>query len=494
MPPDPPEAPRQPRGRNTGQRPNVLLIVFDTARQDAFSPYGAPASATPAVAQLGRRGFAHRRIYAPACWTVPSHGSMFSGLLPRSAGLAHIGGGTPADFRRAIADRQPRWLPAVLNLRGYSTAAVSANGWVHRSSGFDLGFERFRHVGGHRHNGLTNHSWRHRARWYLDALRAHLDDGAAMVEHQIHDWLAERDGRPFFWFVNLVECHSPYLPPRPFNRLPPGQRLRAAVDARRHLTLEGIWKASIDHFNVTEEALVRMRAGYTAAISQMDSWLARVLEALDAKGILEETEVMVTSDHGENLGEGAMLGHNFSLDDRLLRVPFVAAGPLDLTLPRLASLAHVPNAIASAIGLEDHPWQADVLPANAAVAQFDAPGTMGDPKTEQAVLDWGLSREARETLCTSFVAATDGRLKLVRRGVTEELFDLTVDPGEEAPLTVSPDHEREHASALSGLRTALDDAEAAELPNPGVLTISNDDVGSEETAELEEQMRLLGYL
>lgn len=476
------------------QRPNVLLIVFDTARRDAFSPYGAPTTATPAVGQLANLGSAHQNVYAPACWTVPSHGSMFTGLLPRSAGLGHVGGSTAANFRRAIADRQPRWLPAALNRRGYATAAVSANGWVHRSSGFDLGFERFRHVGGHRHNGLTNNGWRHRARWYLDALRAHLDDGAAMVESQIQDWLAQRDGRPFFWFVNLVECHSPYLPPRPFNRLSASQRLRAAADARRHLTLEGIWKASIDHFDVTEEALARMRAGYTAAISQMDSWLARVLEALDATGVLDETQVIVTSDHGENLGEGEMLGHNFSLDDRLLRVPFVAAGPLDLALPRLASLAHLPNAVASAIELDDHPWQADVLPVGVTVAQFDAPGTMGEPETEEAVVEWGLGRAAQEILCTSFVAATDGRLKLIRRGGTESLYDLSLDPGEGAPVTVGAHHERQQGTALRRLRAALDDAEGAEVPSPRLPKVSSDEVSGEESAGLEDQMRLLGYL
>jgi len=60
---------------------------------------------------------------------------------------------------------------------------------------------------------------------------------------------------------------------------------------------------------------------------QMDDWLANILESLDARGILDDTLVIVTSDHGENFGEGGLIGHGFSLDERLVHVPFVASGP-----------------------------------------------------------------------------------------------------------------------------------------------------------------------
>jgi sulfatase-like protein len=70
---------------------NVILIVFDTARADAFEPYGARAGATPAIAELARRGAAHPQAFADASWTVPSHAAMLSGRLPRSAGFQHRG-------------------------------------------------------------------------------------------------------------------------------------------------------------------------------------------------------------------------------------------------------------------------------------------------------------------------------------------------------------------------------------------------------------------
>ncbi|MDQ3320443.1 MAG: sulfatase-like hydrolase/transferase, partial [Actinomycetota bacterium] len=74
---------------------NVLVLVCDTARADAFEPYGAPAGSTPAVARLAEQGAAVENVFSTACWTLPSHASMFSGLLPRALGLGQAPGGTP---------------------------------------------------------------------------------------------------------------------------------------------------------------------------------------------------------------------------------------------------------------------------------------------------------------------------------------------------------------------------------------------------------------
>ena len=127
--------------------------------------------------------------------------------------------------------------------------------------------------------------------------------------------------------MNLVECHSPYLPPWPYDDLGPIDRLRAAEEARRHLTLSGIWKACAGGFDVAPAALERMRHLYARSVRLMDDWLRDLLDDLDRRGILDRTLVIVTSDHGENFGEGGLMGHAFSLDQRLLRVPLVIAGP-----------------------------------------------------------------------------------------------------------------------------------------------------------------------
>jgi arylsulfatase A-like enzyme len=471
-------------------RPNVLLVVFDTARADAFAPYGAPPGSTPATTQLalGANGMAHPAMFSTACWTLPAHASMFTGRLPRSTGFAT---GTPPVFKAAMSAMGSNTLPAALRGAGYDTAGLSANPWVSAASGFDQGFERFRFLETDRNTDLASTRPLDRAGWLLDALRARADDGAQAIEQQLGEWLQQRDRRPFFWFVNLMECHSPYLPPKPYSPYGPIGRIRAARDASRHCTLDALWRLACGGWDIEADALIRMRAMYDASIRQLDDWLARVLQRLDAARVLDETIVIVTSDHGENLGESHRFGHTASLDNRLLHVPLVTSGPVALDFEPVASLADMPGVLTRALEVDAAFLDDPTRVPGVAVAQMDSVGTKGDPRIEEVIRGWGLGAEALEIACTSFSCATDGGVKLVRRLGVEQLFDLTLDPLEEHPLLVDGTTEARYAPHINPLRRALDLAEADE---GSVAAPTDDRADPDEVAALEKQMRLLGYL
>lgn len=294
--------------------------------------------------------------------------------------------------------------------------------------------------------------------------------------------------RPFFWFVNLLECHSPYLPPRPYGDASALERLRAAEEARRFLNLEAIMRACTGNLSVPEEALERMRHLYAGCVRYLDDWIEALLTRLDDSGLLDDTLVVVCSDHGENLGEGGLLAHALSLDERLLRVPLIAAGPGAEAFDGMRSLAECPARVARAIGLEDHPWTDGGLPAGVAVAQFDPLAPSGDPAIETMLSDWGAGAPTRDRLTTPLTCAVDGRWKLLRRGADEELYDLEADPLEEHPRR--PDElDGDTEDAVARLRAALDHRAVrasampeAAPPAPG------------EVEQIEERMRLLGYL
>ena len=467
-------------------RPNVLLIVFDTARADAFEPYGAQAGSSPVVADLARRGRALPRRFAPACWTVPSHASLFTGLLPRANGLVRAPGGRPAGCRPVLEAQQDRLLPQVFRRSGYRTGAISTNLWLTERSGFDLGFDEFAAVDTQRQAALHLDDFRSRVRWGIEAVRASADDGAGEAGRILGRWVGRGDEQPFFYFLNLIECHSPYLPPSPFNSLGPLGRWRAADEARRHLTLDAIWRACAGGYDVPEEAIARMRTLYADAVRLLDNWLGSVLEVLDRARVLDETLVLVTSDHGENLGEGGLMGHAFSLDQRLLHLPCVSAGPGALESEAAHSLAELPRLLAEATGIERHPWRNDV-PTGVAVAQFDPPAGRDDPRTREAVEHWGLGEEALDRITTPFSVATDGRWKLLRSPRGEVAYDLRKDPLEESPLRP------EAADGDVGpLRAALDHPGSNAVWGQEPTEPSED--GSDEESELEERMRLLGYL
>jgi arylsulfatase A-like enzyme len=459
---------------------NIVVIVLDTARADVFEPYGAPAGASPVVAQLARRGHASPQVHAASGWTLPSHAAMFTGLEPRAAGLGRAPGRSTTSCKPQLELHRDRLLPEVLRRAGYSTRGVSANLWITPDSGFGTGFDAFDVVHGRRSTSMAAPGWRGAARWAVRALRATDDDGAGAAEAILAAALDDLDDRPFFWFVNLVECHSPYLPPRPFTDKGPIERVRAAHVCRQHYTMGALWQSCLGELQPTDDELDLMRHLYARSIVQLDAWLGRLLERLDAAGRLDDTLVVVTSDHGENFGENGLIGHSFSLDQRLVRVPFVAAGPGAPHLDRVASLVELPRLLAEAASLPDHPWGDGRLRDGIAVAQFDAPAD-ADERTRSQAAEWGLDDEAVATLTSDQTIATDGRHKLVHRRGEVELFDLDDDPLEERPQP--PD------AAAPSLRAALDRAVRHDTePTPAAATTTDD------TAELEERMRLLGYM
>jgi arylsulfatase A-like enzyme len=458
---------------------NVLLLVLDTARRDALEPFGAPAGSTPAIAQLARRGVLAEQAHSTACWTLPSHAAMFTGLLPRDAGLIRAPARTPHSCRDVMEGHRDRLLGEVFRRAGYATAGVSANLWIDATSGFDIGFDRWRSVESARQGGLHDPKPVARAKWALEAVRARADDGAREAGESLRSWAGElRPGDPFLWFVNLNECHSPYLPPRPYSDVGPLARLRAAEEARRYLTLVAIWRACAGGLTVPDEALDRMRHLYARSVKLMDDWLADLLGTLDARGVLDDTLVVVTSDHGENFGENGLLAHAFSLDERLTHVPLVAAGPGAEHLRGLRSLADLPRALAAAVGIE-HPWGEPLCP-EISVAQFDPPTGPDDERVRRSVEEWGVGEAGLRVMTTPLTSATDGVLKLVRRGAEELLFDLAADPLEEHPLAASDPRG-------APLRAALD-------PTAAVTVTSQPEASAEELAEIEERMKLLGYM
>lgn len=461
--------------------PNVVMLVFDTARADVFEPYGAEAGSTPAVAALADTGWAAPDCFATSNWTLPSHLSMFTGLMPRTAGL---GGDVPA--RWVVMQHRERSIPTVLRSHGYGTSGLTANPWVSQPHGFAEGFDRFTRVRRTRRDA-PHGDLKMRARWMLQALNARVDDGLREIERTMSSWIDERPKQPFFWFANLMECHSPYLPPAPYNDLGPLGRLLATRDAMRIQSHSGFVAAITGRLRVSESSRNRMRYLYRRAVRSMDDLLGRLLGRLDAAGLLSDTIVMVVSDHGENFGDNGLYSHLLSLDDRLIRVPFVVGGGVPVAAPEgIVSLADVPRVLADAIGLPDHPWQDERPVSGLATAQYDGFASFTREFADQLAGGFGIDERDRSLLDRGGECVTDGRFKLVRTEGAEELFDIESDPLETIDVS---DRWPERRDAL---RRALDVVES--LPRAHVEEPADERTDDAQSADLEEQMRILGYL
>ena len=401
--------------------PNLLLVVLDTVRAGRLAPYGYERVTTPALDAFARD---HATRYTSArstsSWTLPSHASLFTGLLPAQHGATHPRRGDGVDTvtsGRVPAQRMRPDVPTlaeVLRDAGYRTGGVLGNFvYLDHRFGLDRGYEHWdarpgAWVGGYLPLAqMAGAPPQPGHRPYRDA-RTITDRALA--------WLgAEGDERPFFLTVNYMDAHGPYLPPAPFDL------------------------AFTDEVPVD---LLRPPQGmhslqYDRELQWLDSQLKRLLEGLERSGRFEDTVVVVTSDHGEALGDHGLPAHNWTLYEEVVHVPLYVkpAGPRTVeSRDEPVTGADVFRIALDALGLEPP----EMARSDAAV-------------TAEWYLRKGEVEQPERTLTGDLVSWLEpGRKVIVSSDGRVEAYDLAGDPGELAPLPLSED---EVAAALLRART-----------------------------------------
>ena len=393
------EVPPRPTG------PNVLLLVMDTTRGDRCSINGYPRPTTPRLARFAQDAVVYRRAYVPAGWTGPSHASLFTGLRPDRHGFL-------AGVRMYLA-QEPTTLAEALQAAGWRTAAWSSNAYVTPDFGFGQGFEQFR---------TTLEPPRPRG---LVAGRQHR------LALEFMKATAER-GEPFFVFVNDIQPHAPYVPPPDFQALFVDPAVPAEeVERARWFDPNRAFLFLTDPDQIPPDVM-RLRSDlYDAEIASLDASVGDFLDGMEQAGLLENTIVIVTSDHGEHFGEAGRVEHLYSLHLPILHVPLVVrvpgrlAGGIAVDDPvRLEDLAPT---ILEACGLDVPPgldgeslFRLD--PARPRVARASY-GRQPQPKLERGQVPEAMLRGLRSVL--------DGRWHLIRDSAgVERLYDIEADPSE----------------------------------------------------------------
>lgn len=293
------------------EAPNVLLLVLDTVRAFNLSAYGYRLPTTPVLEVLSARGVRFGRAYSTAPWTLPSHASMFTGRW---------GHEMPASWQTPL-DAADSTLAEVLAGRGYRTGAVVANlAYTSRWTGLDRGFA---HYAAHevslaqvlRTGAFTRKLYNTRPFSGLlpPAWRDYRRKTAREANDALLGWLDRTPERPFFAFVNYLDAHEPYLPMAPFDSV----FLEATYPPLPPAAHGGEYK---------DDRPREMRP-YDQAIAYLDAEIGRLLGALAERGLLENTLVIVTSDHGEEFGEHGFYGHGHTLYQAALAVPLIMTWP-----------------------------------------------------------------------------------------------------------------------------------------------------------------------
>ncbi len=477
----------------SGDLPNIVLVVFDTARWDRFGCYGYERPTTPTVDALASDGLRAETMIANGPWTLPSHGSLFTGLYPSQHGSQWQTGPKLRDSAKVTL---AEWLRSL----GYDTWCVTNNGLISERTGLARGFDHYAF------RLDIERGWRRAARRVPKALFGG-DSGGTIVNRWMRRRLKECR-RPVFLFVNYLECHWSYAPPRRLARRMGGPRYGPVEGLRYRTGLAarvGPWEAVA---RAEQRDLDVYSTYYDGEVANADRHLDELLDGLRKTGHVGDdgrSLVMVTSDHGEHLGEhrgghvaGARHGladHHASLDDHLIRVPFVAWGPGMLPKGERGGMYELVDVLPSLARFLGRQQPADYLEGRRTDLFSQTRDGFGE---EYAFCEWRTWTERERArlasrnpsydfdgLAGDLMAVRDRRFKLVRSSDgTERLYDTANDANEEIDLTAS------RVETVRRLREQLDRAvdSWAEWDRPAEPTTP------EERAEIEQRLSELGYI
>jgi len=403
-------------------RPNVVLVVLDTVRSDHVHGYGRETM--PAFERFGADATMFTDAVAQAAWSVPAHASLFTGEYPETHGATTL---------RPVFRAEPT-LPGLLADAGYETYAVSPNQYVRPGLGFGRGFDRFERLTGPSVpqslvdrvgpalNRVTSSPARRWPERLLNAVRARYGTTTRLpsppgypVADRV-DNLLRAASRPFFLFVNLFDAHLP--------RSPAAEHVdRFVDDTLADAPVVTTERAHKFGSGMDERGLARMRQLYDADLRTLDDQLDALLETLSRAGVLEESLVVLVSDHGEHLGEFGLVGHQHSVFESVVSVPlavqFPGGGPDTVTSQ--VETRRVFHTILDETGVAAYPERSLASGEADPVAR----GAFYTPMVDIEALVWhDRVRYDRGLLGEPLLFARTGDHKLVRFDGSEWLFPL----------------------------------------------------------------------
>jgi arylsulfatase A-like enzyme len=368
---------------------NVVIVVIDTLRQDHLATYGYARDTAPFLGELAREGAVFDGL-SPASWTKSAAASLQTGLHP----VHHQA------FDRW--DRLPEGagtLAERLGREGYQTLAASANGWVSPVFGFGSGFDHF-------------------------VLKKNAKGKA--LNRELFSFV-DRLKPPFFLYVHYLDPHAPYDPETGWD----GRPLPVALRAHGRVEVRDLDSAHA--YPRSPEFLARVRDSYDGEIRGTDDALRELVEHLRRRGLMDMTILVVTADHGEEMGEHGRMSHGQSLYQEVLRIPLVFHAPHRFAGGQRFGRASL----------------LDVAPTLAAI--LDLKPREGDPSFDGISLEPFLTRqkpwpavdrrpflEHLDFTDGANLALLTGPEKIVLGKDQKELYDLSSDPGERHNLLGPP--------------------------------------------------------
>jgi arylsulfatase A-like enzyme len=358
--------------------PNVLVIVVDTLRADHMSLQGYERNTDPTMTRLANEGVMFENAYATSSWTLTAHASLFTGRWP----YEH-----KADGGRSLDDTYPT-IAEALSARGYRTGAFVGNfETVTKHWGFARGFAHFEDY----YQTIPQLAVSSFYGRFLEYYALHKVLGmdfsidrrwAPSVNQSALDWIDKDSEKPFFAFINYYDVHAPYISP---------ERARFSDLENPGGLVNTDWTTADIYNPKTPEQVQGEIDAYDGGIYYTDQQIQNLLDELDQRGVLENTIVVITSDHGELFGEHGLWEHHNSLYKPVIYVPLIIWNPgfvpQGVRIPTAVSNVSLPVTLMDMLGYAEQ----TEFPGPSLVELWTDPGSAAqwpDPIAEMAESSW----------------------------------------------------------------------------------------------------------
>jgi arylsulfatase A-like enzyme len=440
----PPRDIPEPSGERRPPR-NVVVILIDTVRADVFEPIGGKGSEvqTPSFDALTKESTVFTAAYDNENWTKPSCATVLTGLYPTSHDTKKDSSTLPGDVDM---------ISEILKAEGFATGSFIANGYVSEKYGFNQGWD-----------------------FHRNYIRESRNTSAENVYDEAIEWFQEHKEKPFFMYLQTIDPHVPYRVDRKYTELyfpenpphPPGSNLG------------GREQQKLSTKDLDEKTVDWIKALYYGEVTYHDEHMGRFIDALRKEGALDDTLLIITNDHGEELKEHGRLGHGHTLHEELVHAPLLMRYPGRFPAKHQV---HEPVELVDLV-----PTILDVLdqePSDEVDGITLMPLVEGSPlqRPFYAISEFLYGQRSVRV----------GRYKMIRAGNWVKLFDLEEDPTEQNDIS---------ETALIGRRLAsIHLAEGLANPDKRRRMLDNRVAGKKFDAgvvemdpELKKQLEALGY-
>lgn len=272
--------------------PNVVIFLIDSLKRDHLGVYGYERNTSPVIDMLAQEGIVYYNAISQCSWTSPSVSSLFTALYPSVHGVVHRG-----SKKSHCLDYRLITLAEVFKNEGYSTGAFVANPNIIPGLQYHQGFDEF----------------------FAEYLRE-PDLRAPELNERAYQWIASNRKTPFFTYIHYMDVHTPYRPPEPYDKIFQSEFTKS-LEKEEFYSLKNGGKES------TKNNIDFFIDQYDGEIRFTDFHIGKFLELLDKLRVLENTIIIVTSDHGEQFFEHGNHGHGWSLYGEEIRIPLVIRFP-----------------------------------------------------------------------------------------------------------------------------------------------------------------------